>query len=573
MRFKNDLGVFKIYAVTGSNTVAFAIDCAENVMKNLLGFMVEKAYVTQAGDLVRVTVMGFKVFAERVSSPIAGALYSTYDNPIQSFSWEDFTAYPGNKYTYHFTPLYGTPLNITRDEIHSIEVETELAWMPGDHSIFFNRGVASSQAYANKFGQLKPNELGDDAFRWLSRGLNESIQRFIQEAKIGDTIYGCFYEFHFDVILQALKDAADSGVNLKIIYDAKFNEHKDSKTGKLVKSFPKEENEKAIKKAGLDNHPNVKLFPRETNKSYLSHNKFMVLASGQHPVSVYTGSTNISRGGIFGQSNVGHSVDDGDVASKYLEYWELLKSDLAGKDTKTGSEAIQPSIKGVANIPNGVTCFFSPRKNLDMLLLYAELLDSAKSCACITLAFNVHEYFAKALSDNNQKNALTFMLLERDDGQISDYVYKNNVVKAVGSYIGDNALYKWVKEVNTASLRLNSHVMYVHTKYLLCDPLSEHPIVVTGSANFSKAATDTNDENMMIIKGNHRVADIYFTEFLRMFNHYYFRWIVKKMSEQGTLDPRGPAFLLPNDSWTDQFKATKYKRQRIEIFSKMFIPQ
>ncbi|WP_162846947.1 phospholipase D-like domain-containing protein [Mucilaginibacter gracilis] len=115
--------------------------------------------------------------------------------------------------------------------------------------------------------------------------------------------------------------------------------------------------------------------------------------------------------------------------------------------------------------------------------------------------------------------------------------------------------------------------MYIHTKYLLKDPLSEVPVVVTGSANFSKAATDTNDENMIIIKGNRRVADIYFTEFLRLFNHYYFRWIVEKLAESGHVDKTNPAFLKSDyREWTGQYQVGKFKRKRIDIFKNMFIP-
>ena len=49
------------------------------------------------------------------------------------------------------------------------------------------------------------------------------------------------------------------------------------------------------------------------------------------------------------------------------------------------------------------------------------------------------------------------------------------------------------------------------------------PVVFTGSANFSEASTDTNDENMLVIRNEPRVADIYFTEFLRIYSHHAFR--------------------------------------------------
>jgi phosphatidylserine/phosphatidylglycerophosphate/cardiolipin synthase-like enzyme len=567
MRFKNINGTYSIYAVTGTNTIAFAIDCAEKDMKDLLGFTVEKEYDKSNGAHVRVTVMGFKVFKERVENPQAGMLYSTYDNPVQSFTWEDFSGYPNQKYTYHFTPLYDNPMHIRRGEPASITVQTEPAWKANDHSVFFNRGIASSQAYSMKFGNANPDAV-PGAYEWLSRGLKEAIIDFIKQAENGDKIYGSFYEFRNDEIITVLKGAASKGVELNIIYDAKDNSHKDSTTGKIVDSFPKKENEEAIVRAGLDKLDNVKLIARTRNKSYLSHNKFMILEKGGQPEKVWTGSTNISKGGIFGQANVGHSIDDKAVAFQYKLYWDLLQSQPISDDLKSGNEQIQDDIS-LDNIPAGVTCIFSPRKQLDILQFYADLLDSSKDCACITFAFSVHKFFADALSDNTSSSPLTFLLLEKDDRDISDYVYKNNLVKAVGSYISDNELYKWVNETNTNGLQLNSHVMYVHTKFLLKDPLGDDPIVVTGSANFSKASTEINDENMIVIRGNTRISDIYFTEFFRLFNHYYFRWIVKKMKEQGTLDFDNPAFLRPNDTWTDQYKAGKYKRKRVEIFRKM----
>ena len=38
---------------------------------------------------------------------------------------------------------------------------------------------------------------------------------------------------------------------------------------------------------------------------------------------------------------------------------------------------------------------------------------------------------------------------------------------------------------------------------------------------------------MLIIRGNQRVADIYFTEFNRLFNHYYFRAVQESVRRRG----------------------------------------
>ncbi|UXN67508.1 phospholipase D-like domain-containing protein (plasmid) [Phyllobacterium sp. A18/5-2] len=96
-----------------------------------------------------------------------------------------------------------------------------------------------------------------------------------------------------------------------------------------------------------------------------------------------------------------------------------------------------------------------------------------------------------------------------------------NTTVAVGNYITTNAFDRWLKEIDR--IQENVNVRFVHTKYMLIDPLGANPIVIVGSANFSQASTDTNDENMLIIQGNDSVSDIYLGEFMRLFSHYAFR--------------------------------------------------
>ena len=127
------------------------------------------------------------------------------------------------------------------------------------------------------------------------------------------------------------------------------------------------------------------------------------------------------------------------------------------------------------------------------------------------------------LGDNTPKSPIAFFLLEKEDkpnprskAKFVGLNAANNVYKAWGSFLRE-PLYQWTRETNAEALKLNQHVSYIHSKFLLMDPLSKDPVVVTGSANFSKASTNDNDENMLVIRGERRVADIYFTEFNRLF--------------------------------------------------------
>jgi phosphatidylserine/phosphatidylglycerophosphate/cardiolipin synthase-like enzyme len=121
-------------------------------------------------------------------------------------------------------------------------------------------------------------------------------------------------------------------------------------------------------------------------------------------------------------------------------------------------------------------------------------------------------------------------------------------VFAVGNLIRNNEIDGWVKERLTG---LNSHVRLVHNKFMLVDPLSDDPIVVAGSANFSDASTRRNDENMVIVRGNLKVADIYLGEFMRLYSHHAFRESLTFRNRNVPLKP-----LRTDAWWSDYFGAT-----------------
>jgi len=122
-------------------------------------------------------------------------------------------------------------------------------------------------------------------------------------------------------------------------------------------------------------------------------------------------------------------------------------------------------------------------------------------------------------------------------------------------------------------LGLNVHVAFIHNKFLLSDPLGDDPIVVTGSANFSRASCVDNDENMVVIRGDRRVADIYFTEFNRLFFHYYFRSVVESRSRTDRAGARraAPAALdlSEDDGWLENYGPGSLRTKRAEQFITM----
>jgi len=591
MRFKSGKsGGFQIFAVAGVNTVSFAITATTTARTGLLGFGVERE---DPKEHQRYWMPGFKVFPSIIPQPDKTTKVTTYNHPIQSFVWDDFTAKPERSYTYHFHPFRGKPKNLDRTATAiPITIKTEPLFSTLEHDVFFNRGVASSQAYSNRFGNTKPDKLTPPAKRqealdWLSRELDDAILAFIANAKSGDALRCCFYEFRYRPVADALKTAITRGVDVELILDAKVNESVD-KQGKKHPSFPRIDNMKMVADAKI---PASRVTYREARANDIAHNKFMVLLKGatRKPKEVWTGSTNLSMGGIHGQTNVGHWVRNAAVATAFHDYWKLVKTDPGARKTddastgrkrntaqRTAIEALGTPPTALGNVPAGITPLFSPRSGLEVLELYFDLVDSAASAGYITLAFGVTQALKDRLKDNTPASHITFLMLEKRDKPTKKnrdtFVRlnaKNNVYSAWGSYIRD-PVYQWTKETNAGILGLNQHVSYVHSKFLLRDPLGLDPIVVTGSANFSPASTNANDENMLVIRGDQRVADIYFTEFNRIFNHYYFRSVAEATKATGHDDAAGTLFLKEKATdWLANYKAGSLKQKRVDIFAEM----
>ena len=102
----------------------------------------------------------------------------------------------------------------------------------------------------------------------------------------------------------------------------------------------------------------------------------------------------------------------------------------------------------------------------------------------------------------------------------------------IGMALGNNICADWIDGWHRESEPIGVNVSWVHTKFMPIDPLGTHLVTLTGSANWSLASVDTNDENMLVIRGDGRVADIYFGEFMRVFAHHRFRKSVARHIEQ-----------------------------------------
>jgi hypothetical protein len=387
---------FRVRAIAGTHVVLMAMDMNADTRKGLRGFAIKRGVSGQPQTFLR----GIKFFEELVPHHDPKQDFSSRDQPFQTFLWSNYHASPGTSYDFTIIALYGDIRAFEERHTLAFSIKTEPEFDQG-HGVFFNRGTIASHAFETTFNN-KPltdemtenvsddGKLLDPETAWLSRGLAEACLKYINDTKQGEGLRVCAYEFTYLPVLRALKRAIDRGVDVQIVYHDTKKE--------------KDPNRAAIAKARLP-----KSVTHVRTRTQIPHNKFMVKLVGGTPMQVWTGSTNFTDTGFFGQTNVGHQVADAKLAKTYLDYWTELAKD------PVHSKALKNAIDLTPNPPNAIAkssiaAFFSPRKADNMLDWYGQRIDDTASLAMMTIPFNVAMTILAALGQ--KRDAMRFVILE-----------------------------------------------------------------------------------------------------------------------------------------------------------------
>lgn len=584
MRIEKD-GI-SIRPIPGTHSVLFGFDATEAARRGLLGFALGKRRPGGRIDWMN----GFKVFPATRPLPAPGALKPTNEQPVQDFQWGDYNAAPDTTTDYVVRPMYGveggpppgTPGGL-RDGADIDLAVTTLNRAGASHRVHFNMGVVPGQAFARRFGNVFPTPAeqenpGDPKTAWLSRGLLEAALAFIGRAKGGRfELRVAAYEFTYRPILAALRNAALSGAKVRVSVATGYRRgngdiYQDSTTLQNWQAILGQGREgpgafdlSAMARKGLTLHP-------RTRAAGIPHNKFIVLIEDGHPIAVWTGSTNFTPSGFLGQSNLAHEIEDGALAEAYLAYWEMLATDPAPADLATFCAQRFPD-PGVPPLGDAIRPVFSPRP-AGMLSWYGARMAEAKEAGFITAAFGIAPEIGAAFTGPN--NTLRLVLAENAGrGGAAEVMAAveadpDNIVamgghlpeKSAEAGLDSQSLDRWF--LREERHRDRGHIFYIHTKLMMIDPLGNAPQIFSGSANFSTASVEDNDENMLLMSGARaaEVAPIFVNEFMRMHRHLYFRTVALKggaSSEAGELKP--------DESWqTAHFTPGREKFRKRELF-------
>ncbi|MEW5735084.1 MAG: phospholipase D-like domain-containing protein, partial [Thermodesulfobacteriota bacterium] len=141
-----------------------------------------------------------------------------------------------------------------------------------------------------------------------------------------------------------------------------------------------------------------------------------------------------------------------------------------------------------------------------------------------------------------------------DNGNIS--IVRASKIDAM-SLLGDLGAEQLVAKGNVGAI--------IHDKLVVIDPASDDCVVVLGSHNLGFKASYSNDENMLIVKGDRELAAAYAVHILDVYDHYRFRAIENERKSQGKKGWSG--FLDTSDRWQDAY-AEKRKGALMRYFAR-----
>lgn len=520
---------FRVKAYAGTNGVLLAMDLAEPRRKGLLGFAIEK----QQGDKPWLFLFNSLTFPGKAHTFAQYHATPSDKAPLQKFRWADYAVNPGTTMHYRVHLAYGTAdapqlgealeLSITSDDGH-----------PASQSVIFNRAVAASQAFQRKFPDLDaqisanrnlPIEAWPDAARlWLENGLLERLLGYIERAVDARWALDiAIYEYQLQAIVEAVNAAFARGVQVRVLYHARADDPDTTLNETSLAQLP------ASSKRGRVTHD-------------IFHNKFIVLsrvddAGQRQPQAVLCGSTNFTANGVYRQANVVHTLDDVTIATRYLQTFEEVWATPAN----VGATRTWITERNPMDPAQPLFAGFSPRSGGADLREFVEIIGAAKKDVLFVTAFTLPEAILNALLGKPHDDILRYGL-QNTASSITGF-HADRTAEFAATALLNTGLEGWLKE----NMKGQKGNLLVHTKAVVTDFTTDAPTIISGSHNFSASASNGNDENFLIIRGDTDLADRYGLELLRFYEHYRFRYFAKKL-ELKQVSP-----LAVDDRWTNDY--------------------
>jgi len=495
---------------------------------NWVGFQIERRNETSQ----QVTLLVNRIPPKAGEGPVQPTGISSAQSPIRRCIWTDHSVAATDNVSYRVTAMTGEANGPFTADATSASAWTAPVVASGDAggglAAYFNRGTLMSQIVSRfvkgdvSDASLRSflNQLATPGFParlYLAGDALHEILQFLRDAdRRGSAIHAAIYEMNDQELVDALKPFGSRG-------------HILLGNGSGTKSTVAPE----FVAAGLDvKHRDLS---HHGKSSPSVHNKFVVEsdAAGKNASRVLTGSTNWTTTGLCTQLNNVLIVEDAVIASRYLDQWGKLVA--AGDDMPASLKATNSTPTNDGNI----SLYFAATNGEAEFKPVLELIAGAKEGALFLMFMPGQSPLLSALLDRSKQNDIyvrgvisTMMPTANGDivavgGQVVKsgapaQSFHDNVRLPAGVSAKDHPSWEDT-EFNVQEIHAAHMMAIVHSKTIVIDPFSDQCAVITGSHNFSASASEKNDENLVIVRGNKKLAQAYALHINGVYDHYSWR--------------------------------------------------
>jgi phosphatidylserine/phosphatidylglycerophosphate/cardiolipin synthase-like enzyme len=464
--------------------------------------------------------------------PVQPTGVSSAQSPIRRCIWTDHSVVATDDVSYRVTAMKDAGNGAFAADPASPSAWTTPMIASGDAgnglSAFFNRGTLMSQIVSRFVkGDVTDQSLrefltnlatpGFQARLYLAGDALHEILGFLRDAdRRSSAIHAAIYEINDHELVDALKVFGKRG-------------HVLIGNGGATKPWVAQE----LTAAGLEvKHRDLSHHGRSSPSV---HNKFVVEAdtAGQKGTRVLTGSTNWTTSGLCTQLNNVLIVEDPAIADRFLDQWGKLVA--AGDDMTSGLKASNSK----PTVDNNITLYFAATNGEAEFKPVLDLIKGAKEGALFLMFMPGQSPLLDALLDRVKDNDVYVRGVVSSEtpskngditkigGQViksgaPSQSFHNDVLLPANISEKDKPLWEET-EFNVKEMLDNHLIAIVHSKTIVIDPFSPDCAVVTGSHNFSASASQKNDENLVIIRGNQKLAQAYALHINGVYDHYSWR--------------------------------------------------
>jgi hypothetical protein len=480
-------------------------------IKSCLGFAIERTDV-EGDSAVLPNYVGFARSNE--TSPQPSSVW-----PIQRFWWTDLWPKRGGHFFYTVTPVAGSPgkLTLLTDRARRTGTVSIAAQETSPVAGFFNHEPR------NDARRKSPASSGPLPLLRPGGEIRNKLLNLLAEARMSQqSIYAALWILDDPKLIDAIA-AMGSRAHILLSRGA----------------VPNDSNARA--RSAL--RSKVDLVDRDV--PWQAHGTFLITCdSSARPMTVWTGSTTWNSGGLDRQDSNALLIQSPEIAAHYLTHWRLLRqgpgiSEMRKRNATAGSFSLRDGSKALIRFAPGSVDLGEVRDRLSTArsaVLFAIGPRSRRSILDDILGLAKRIYVGGVARTPNEGKQVT--------------IYRGGVARVSPLPYGE----KTAPRSGDGFPRQPP----IGSRLIVIDPFDERPIVIAGSHFLSTKASQSNEEDLVILEGNSDLAVQCAVHIRGLIDHYAFR---ATASSTAAKRPAQAFSLSVNDGWQKRFMTGEAARE------------